>query len=74
MGKNQHVTPRPESGWQVKGEGNQRATVRTDTQKEAIDIARTIARNQGSELIIHRPNGQIREKDSHGNDPFPPKG
>lgn len=74
MGKNQHVTPHPESGWQVKGEGNQRATVRTDTQKEAIDIARTIARNQGSELIIHRPNGQIREKDSHGNDPYPPKG
>lgn len=74
MGKNQHVTPHPDGGWQVKGEGNIHATARTSTQQEAIDIARSIARNQGSELVIHRPNGQIREKDSHGHDPFPPKG
>ena len=74
MGKNQHVVPHPDSGWQVKGAGNTRATVRTTTQKDAIDIARGIARNQGSELVIHRPNGQIREKDSHGKDPFPPEG
>lgn len=33
MGKNQHVTPHPSGGWQVKGEGNIRATVRTTTQK-----------------------------------------
>lgn len=74
MGKNQHVTPHPDGGWQVKGEGNTRATARTTTQKEAIGIAREISRNQSSELVIHRPNGQIREKDSHGWDPFPPKG
>ena len=74
MGNNQHVTPHHAGGWQVKGAGNTRATVRTTTQKEAIDIAREISRNQGSELVIHRPNGQIRDKDSHGRDPFPPKG
>lgn len=74
MGKNQHVTPHPAGGWQVKGEGNNKATVRTSTQKEAIDRARAISRNQGSELVIHRPNGMIRDKDSHGRDPFPPRG
>lgn len=74
MGKDQHVTPHPNGGWQVKGAGNSRATVRTDTQSEAINIARNIARNQASELVIHRPNGQIRDKDSYGNDPYPPKG
>ena len=74
MGKNQHVTPHPDGGWQVKGEGNVRATVRTSTQKEAIDIARNISSNQGSELVIHRHNGQSRDKDSHGRDPFPPRG
>lgn len=74
MGNIQHVTPHPDGGWQVKGEGNTRATVRTTTQQKAIDIAREISRNQGSELVIHRPNGQIRDKDSHGKDPFPPKG
>lgn len=74
MGKNQHVTPHPNGGWRVKGEGNTRATVRTTTQKDAIDIAREISRNQGSELVIHRPDGRIRDKDSHGKDPFPPRG
>lgn len=74
MGKNQHVTPHPSGGWQVKGEGNIRATVRTTTQKDAIGIARGIARNQGSELVVHRPDGRIRDKDSHGKDPFPPRG
>jgi hypothetical protein len=74
MGKNQHATPHPQGGWQVKGAGNSRATVRTDTQKQAITIARQIARNQNSECLIHGKNGQIRARDSYGNDPFPPKG
>ncbi|MBR0040034.1 MAG: DUF2188 domain-containing protein [Oscillospiraceae bacterium] len=74
MGKNQHVTPHPNGGWQVKGAGNSRATVRTSTQKQAAEIARKIAIHQKSECVIHRINGQIREKNSYGNDPFPPKG
>lgn len=74
MGKNQHVTPYPNGGWQVKGAGNSRATVRTTTQKEAISVARQISKNQSSEMVIHRSNGQIREKNSYENDPFPPKG
>lgn len=74
MKKDQHVTPHPNGGWQVKGAGNSKATVRTTTQKEAIEIARKISKNQNSELFIHGTNGKIREKDSHGNDPFPPKG
>ena len=74
MGKNQHVTPHPNGGWQVKGAGNSRATVRVTTQKEAITLAREISKNQKSEMIIHRSNGQIREKNSYGNDTFPPKG
>lgn len=74
MGKNQHVTPHPDGGWQVKGAGNARATARTSTQKDAIEIARSIAQHQGSELIIHGTDGKIRAKDSHGSDPFPPQG
>lgn len=74
MGKNQHITPHPLGGWQVKGAGNSKATVRTTTQSDAINIGRKISQNQGSELVIHRPNGKIRAKDSHGKDPYPPKG
>lgn len=73
MGKNQHVVPNGEK-WAVKGAGNSKNTAICNTQKEAIDIARQISRNQGSELFIHGKDGRIRERDSHGNDPFPPKG
>lgn len=40
----------------------------------SIARAREIARNQESELFIHGKNGRIRERDSYGNDPHPPKG
>ena len=73
-GRNQHVTRHSAGGWQVKGAGNSRATARTSTQKEAIAVARSIAINQKSEVVIHGTNGQIRAKDSYGNDPCPPKG
>lgn len=73
MGKNQHVVPH-DGQLAVLGEGNQRVTKITRTQQEAIDIAREISRNQESELLIHRPDGRIRARDSHGNDPYPPKG
>lgn len=71
--RNQHVVPRND-GWAVKGAGAERATVVVDTQQEAIDRARNIARNQRTELLIHGRDGRIRERDSHGKDEFPPKG
>lgn len=73
MSKNQHVTPH-ENGWQVKGAGNSKATKVVSTQKEAIGIAREIAINQKSEVVIHGENGQIRDKNSYGNDPKDVKG
>lgn len=73
MGKNQHVTKHPGGGWQVKGAGNEKATKVTSTQKQAINVAQGIAKNQQSEVVIHGQNGRIRDKDSYGNDPFPPK-
>lgn len=73
MGKNQHVTKHPGGGWQVKGAGNEKATKVTPTQQQAIDAAKKIAKSQGSEVVIHGENGRIRDKDSYGNDPNPPK-
>lgn len=72
-GKNQHVVPHGDD-WAVRGAGNSRPTAVYPTQQEAIDRARGIAQNQGSELLIHGQDGRIRERDSHGNDPYPPKG
>jgi Uncharacterized protein conserved in bacteria (DUF2188) len=73
MGKNQHVVPHGD-GWAVRAEGNEWATSVHPTQLEATDAARQIATNQRSEVLIHGRNGQIRERNSYGNDPCPPKG
>lgn len=73
MGKNQHVVP-TNGRWGVKGEGNSRMTSTFDKQSDAIAAARQISKNQSSELFIHGRNGQIRERDSYGHDPFPPRG
>ena len=71
--RNQHVVP-AKDGWAVKGAGSPKATKVFATQKEAIEKAREIAKNQGSELLIHRRDGRIREKNTYGRDPYPPKG
>lgn len=68
MGKNQHAVPH-DGKWAVRGARNQKVTSIHNTQAEAIEAAKKIAINQESEVVIHRPNGQIRDKDSYGNDP-----
>ena len=73
MGKNQHITHNPNGGWNVLGAGNTKPTKILTTKQEAINYGRIIAKNQGSELIIHGLNGKIQDKDSYGNDYCPPK-
>lgn len=73
MGKNQYVVKNGE-GWGVRGEGNGRLTKSFDTQRDAIEYARPIARSQKSELRIQDAEGRFREGWSYGNDPHPPKG
>lgn len=72
-GKDQHVVPHGKQ-WAVRGAGNSRPTRITQTKAEAEQIARKIAQNQHSELFIHGRSGKIQNRDSHGHDPFPPKG
>lgn len=69
----QHVVPNGDK-WSVRRAGASRATESFDTQSEAIDRAREIARNQSTELFIHGRDGRIRERDSYGNDSYPPEG
>ena len=70
---NQHVVKRADGTWAVRGEGNGRDTSRHRTQGDAIDAARDIAINQRSEVVIHGRDGKIRDKDSYGTDPYPPR-
>jgi hypothetical protein len=72
-GKNQHVVRRDE-GWAVRGEGNTRDTSHHETQVEAFEAAREIAQRQQSEVFIHGRDGKIRERNTYGQDPYPPEG
>lgn len=71
-----HVVPNPGGGWDVKKPGADRSSSHRPTQSDAIDRAREIVDNAGGgEVVIHRPDGTIRDSDTvaPGNDPFPPR-
>lgn len=69
-----HVTPRDDGGWNVRRENADRASSVHDTQAEAAAEGRRLARQNHVEFNLHGRDGQVREKDSYGNDPNPLKG
>jgi len=71
--KNIHVVKHGD-GWAARREGAQRVSSTHPTQETARLAARDMAIRDKGEVHIHRPNGQIRDRDSYGNDPFPPRG
>lgn len=69
-----HVVHNPNGGWDVKRGGAERSSGHFDTKQAAIDAGRTISQHQKTEFVIHGLDGKIQSADSHGNDPYPPKG
>jgi len=67
-----HVTPRPD-GWAVIREGNKKASSVLPNQEQAEKKGRNIARKDKTEFYLHNKQGQVRERDSYGSDPYPPK-
>jgi Uncharacterized protein conserved in bacteria (DUF2188) len=74
MGKTPVWTVSHDDGWANRTEGSQRVSRVFDTQAEAIDAGRAQAQRSGTEHIIQGANGQIRERNSYGADPYPPAG
>jgi len=69
-----HVVPDPDGGWNIRRGGSARISEHFSTQQSAIERGKEISRNENTELFIHGRDGRFRERDSHGNDPHPPKG
>jgi hypothetical protein len=61
-----HVVPQG-GRWALEVDGEMRDDFAT--QNEAITRGRDLANEQQGEVVIHGEDGQIREKDSQGNDP-----
>lgn len=68
-----HTVPHGD-GWANRREGAARVSRNYDTKAEAQAAGRTTAKLKGTEHIVHKRNGQIGERNSYGNDPYPPKG
>lgn len=53
-----HVVKRKDGKWEVKFAGGQKAIKLFDTQKEAIDYSKIMAKNQGGSMLVHNSKGQ----------------
>lgn len=74
-GPNVHVVPaKTQPGkFVVKEAGNPKPLTQPATQARTIEKAIPRARTNASDVVIHRRDGTIRDRDSYGNDPNPPK-
>lgn len=70
--KSQHVVP-SQSGWAVIAGDSDKPLNTFGTQQEAIEIAKSIARNSGASVYIHGIDGRIREREDYDSNLFPPK-
>jgi hypothetical protein len=68
-----HVIPNLKGGWSVRKTGASRATRVFDTQADAVKFGQKVARQERTELYVHRNDGTIRTKDTYGSDPHPPR-
>ena len=66
------VSPRGNQ-WVVQRENSDRASSVHNRKSDALDHGNRTARNEGVELTIQRGDGRIQDKNSFGNDPFPPR-
>lgn len=59
--KTYHVAKRTDGKWQVKLANGQVAIKLFDTQKEAIEYAEKLAKNQEGSIRVHSVKGKIRK-------------
>lgn len=73
--KNDYWTGKRSDGkWAVKRSGSSKASSLHDTQKQAWKEARRLARGINSEAFLKGKDGNIRTRNSYGNDLYSPKG
>jgi hypothetical protein len=72
MANSVHVVPHG-NGWAAVRPNAERASFVAPTQTQATRLATGLGKREGLEVVIHRTNGQIRDSNSYGNDPCPPR-
>jgi Uncharacterized protein conserved in bacteria (DUF2188) len=70
-----HVTPKKGGGWNVKKEGNQKASGTFDKKTDAVAQGKSLAKKAPlGQIKIHKQDGTIQTEYTYGKDPYPPKG
>lgn len=69
-----HTVPSKENSWVNVIAGSKKIKSKSKTKKSAETIGRKIAKQAKTEHFIHNKDGKIGEKNSYGNDTFPPRG
>ena len=72
--KNYFTQKRPDGKWESKHEGATRASKVEDTQAKAWEHSKEKAKEKGGEAFLKDRDGKIRERNTYGKDPYPPKG
>lgn len=73
MGRNQHVVSRGE-GWAVEAEGAAKPVAIFKTQNEAWEKAKSIARKERADAVLHAKSGEVRARSAYGYEPRRGKG
>ena len=75
MAKNIHtVYNSGRERWENKREGSDTPLSSHHTKNNALDAGERVAKDKNVEHFIHGKDGKIQERNSYGNDPFPPRG
>ena len=57
-----HVVKRSDGKWEVKFAGGQKAIKLFNTQKEAVDYTKEMAKNQDGSMLVHNSKGANKGK------------
>ena len=63
--KTYHVVPSKSGTWAVRKEGSERAATLHDTKESAVQAGRSLAKNEGSALYVHKRDGLISDHSSY---------
>lgn len=59
--------------WETKIEKQSTPVKSAHTKERAMENSIRVAKQREVEHVIHNRDGKISDKDSYGNDPYPPK-
>ena len=67
-----HVYYRHEKGWIILSDRSYRPRSIHETQREAVEVARGLAKKAEVTLVIHRRNNWVKKWEHYSREPLPP--